>query len=749
MADVRCPICGKMNPEDAEICQYCFAQLKEEEQPDWLSRIRERSKQEQENDTDLPDWLRDETTPVNPKAGQGEQPQSEPENAPAQSEPGISSAAAGPTGPQGGSGDAEVPEWLQKLRSQPEEEANPLEDQGTLPPAGEMTDLPDWLKELTTPPAVPSEPGVSNKEKVETVSEPPAGEPSAPPQPPQDQPVPEKSSSWESWPLAIDANLEEITPSASQNIQPAAEEISPAPVETPQWLSGISTGEPTPPAPASGQPPSENESSAPDWLASLESDLSAGKPKEDRPAPFDPETTPDWLARLQAEENAPTSPAAGTPSLVFTEDASLQASHEETRPFSLEDLPDWLARMSPPEEGIVGETSEAQPAREKEKEEEITLAPAELPSWVQAMRPIETAMPEPPAPPEEDERVEKTGPLAGLRGILPVEPLVSEVRKPPAYPVNLQVSEKQRINAALFESILSSEIQPQAAPRDRSFPSQRVLRILIAVVLIVAVWLPIWQGSQEMSLPGYLPAEISAIQSTINNLAPGSTVLLAVDYEPALAGEVGAVASSVVAHLMSKSADIILISTNPMGPVLAEQLLNNAQKSQPGYDISANTLNLGYLAGGPSGLFNFAIQPQLTTPLTVDGKNAWEQPLLKDKSLSNFAGVFVVTESADTARTWVEQVKPVLGSVPLFMITSAQVAPLIRPYYDANQVQGFVSGLTGGAIYEQSSAVPGVSRNYWDSYQAGILIAVALVSIGGLIAVGNVLFTRRKPREEE
>jgi hypothetical protein len=745
MADVRCSNCGKINPEDAEICQYCFAQLKEEEQPDWLSRIRERSKQEQESDTDLPDWLRDETTPVNPKTGREEQPQPEPENAPAQSEPGVSKSAAGPTGE--GSVNAEAPEWLQKLRSQPEEEAGPLKDQGSLPPAGEVTDLPDWLKELTTPPAAPSEPGVSNKEKAETVSEPPAGEPPVPPQPPQDQPVPEKGPSRESWPLAIDANLEEITPSASQNIQPAAEEISPAPVGAPQWLSGLSTGEPTPPAPASGQPPSKNDSIAPDWLASLESDLSTGQPKEDRPEPVESETNPDWLTRLQAEENAPTSPVAGTPSLVFTEDDSLQASNEESRPFSSEDLPDWLARMSPPEEGIVGEASEVQPARERE--EEITLSPAELPSWVQAMRPIESATPESPVPYEGDERVEKTGPLAGLRGILPVEPLVSEVRKPPVYPVNLQVSEKQRINAALFESLLSSEIQPQATPRDRSFPSQRVLRIFIAVVLIVAVWLPIWQGSQEMSLPGYLPAEISAIQSTINNLVPGSTVLLAVDYEPALAGEVGAVASSVVAHLMSKSADIILISTNPMGPVLAEQLLNDAQKSQPGYDISANTLNLGYLAGGPSGLFNFAIQPQLTTPLTVDGKNAWEQPLLKDKSLSSFAGVFVVTESADTARTWVEQVKPVLGSVPLFMITSAQVAPLIRPYYDANQVQGFVSGLTGGAIYEQSSAVPGDSSHYWDSYQAGILIAVALVSIGGLIAVGNVLFTRRKPREEE
>jgi hypothetical protein len=744
MADVRCPICGKMNPEDAEICQFCFARLKEEEEenPDWLSRIREKGKQEQESDSDLPDWLRDEKSPTPAATGGVEPLQSGSGSTPPSPKP------EGPTG--GGPSDDETPEWLQKLRSQPENEVNPIEEQGIASLEGGSTDLPNWLKELSAPSAESSEPAGSSEEKAQTLPEPPAGEPPAAPQPPQGEPIPEKSSSWESWPLAIDSNLEEITPSPSQDNPPAADNnISPEPMETPQWLSGISTDKPTSPDLSSTPSPAGSDGLTADWLANLESDVSANPPAEEQPAPVEAEALPDWLVRLQAEENPPAGPPSGTSPAVFTEDASLQPIHDQTSPFASEDLPDWLARMRPPDDSIDSEAIEAPPSREKENEEEITLAPAELPSWVQAMRPIESATPEPPVSYEEDERVEKAGPLAGLRGILPVETLASEVRKPPTYPVNLQVSEKQRINAALFEGILSSELQPQAAPRIRAFPSQRVLRVVIALVLILAVWLPLLGGSQVMSLPGYLPAEVGAIQGAISNLAPGSTVLLAVDYEPALAGEVGTLASSVVAQLMAKSANLILISTNPMGPVLSEQLLNQAQMSQPGYDIAAKTLNLGYLAGGASGLFNFAIQPQLTTPLTVDRKNAWEQPLLKDKSLSNFASVFVLTESADTARTWVEQVKPLLGSVPLFMITSAQVGPLIRPYYDANQVQGFVSGLTGGAIYEQYSGTPGPSSNYWDSYQAGILIAVALLSIGGLLSIGNILFAHRKLRGEE
>jgi hypothetical protein len=742
MADVRCPVCGKMNPEDAEICQHCLMPLKqeEEEQPDWLSRIREKSKQEQESDSDLPDWLRDEPAPAAASTtGSEESIPSGSGNTPVQPEvPAIAAAD-----------DDETPEWLQSLRSQSENEGNPVEDEEPIPPAAEMSDLPNWLKELSAPAAEPSPLAESDEGQVQTTIEPPTVEMPAVPQPPQVEPVvPEASSSWSSWPLAADANFNENPSIPSQDNPPAAEDTSPASMETPQWLSGLALNGSDKSAPFSGQASSEKESVTPDWLAKLNSEFSDNQPPEEQPAALEPGITPDWLTHTQTEENTPESPAAGTPG-VFLDDVSQPGIPDQASPFSMEDMPDWLARMSPPDESIFDESLETQPTKEKEKGEEITLAAAELPSWVQAMRPIESATPETPVLVEDDDRVEKVGPLAGLRGILPAEALTSEVRKPPVYPVNLLVSDKQRINAALFESILSSELQPQATPRLRSFPTQRVLRIVIALVLILAVSLPIWSGSQVMPLPGYLPAEVSVIQNTINQLAPGSTVLIAVDYEPALAGEVEAVASSVVAHIMSKSANIILISTNPMGSVLSEQLLNRAQVSQPGYDITTKTLDLGYLAGGPSGLFNFAIQPQLTTPLTVDRKNAWEQPLLKDKSLSDFAGVFVLTESADTARTWVEQVKPALGNVPLFMITSAQVAPMIRPYYDASQIQGFVSGLTGGAIYEQSSAASNLSSNYWDAYQSGILIAIALLAIGGLISIGDIVFARRKFREGE
>ena len=324
------------------------------------------------------------------------------------------------------------------------------------------------------------------------------------------------------------------------------------------------------------------------------------------------------------------------------------------------------------------------------------------------------------------------------------------MRKPLVYSVNLQVTEKQRINTALFETILSTEREPQAPPHERPISSQKVSRIIIAVVLILAAIIPVWQNPGLMSLPGTMPLEVSSVQNGINNLTSQSTVLLAVDYEPALSGEINAVATSMIAQLMSKSVKLVLISTNPTGPVLGEELLRQAQQNHPSYTLASQTINLGYLAGGPSGLLSFSLQPRLSAPLAINQTKAWSQPILQNiQSLSDFAGLIVITDNADAARNWVEQVQPSLGNTPLYMITSAQTSPIIQPYFDAGQINGYISGLTGGAVYEQSMQIDGTSTNFWDAYQVGIFVVIILIAVGGLIALGNLVLIRRKTTIEE
>jgi hypothetical protein len=516
--------------------------------------------------------------------------------------------------------------------------------------------------------------------------------------------------------------------------EPAAAEsdlTAAAPSEVPDWLTPVESG---------AQPAEAESAEIPDWLKAMQPAQAASVEPESPPL-AEEGAIPEWLASAQAQQSA-----AGLESVPLLPESTESGEPGQVKPFISEELPDWLSHI----DNTVPETQASEQAAEvsEKKEEEAGLAPAELPGWVQAMRPIETAT---PVPVEAEEQQEKTGPLSGLRGILPAQAYPAEIRKPPIYLSKLQVTDKQRINVALFDSLLSTEAQAQVVAKESPRLGRNLLNVAVAILLIVAVWVPMWLGGQQMNLPVYTQPEAVALQADIDALPADAAVLVAVDYEPSNVGEMEAVSTGVIAHLMSRSVNLVVISTNPAGQVLVNQLLEHTLANNSGlsYLITEKVVNLGYLAGGTSALYNFAQYPQLAAPVTADLKNAWEQPVLKDLSngsnpLYGLSQIIVITADADTARAWIEQVKPTLANVPLYVLSSAQTAPMIGPYVDSGQVKGAVFGITGGSLYESNSQFSSIGRSYWDSYQVGILLMVALILIGGLVNLVDALFVGRK-----
>jgi len=117
---------------------------------------------------------------------------------------------------------------------------------------------------------------------------------------------------------------------------------------------------------------------------------------------------------------------------------------------SIEALPAWIT-SSPDEEAQVSEEIQ---------EDEGELKPADMPSWLEAMRPVSVAAAaasvlEAPG----SQQIEGAGPLAGLRGALPAEPDVSKVQKPPVYSIKLQVTDAQQLQAELLRGLIDSEDQ--------------------------------------------------------------------------------------------------------------------------------------------------------------------------------------------------------------------------------------------------------------------------------------------------
>jgi hypothetical protein len=113
--------------------------------------------------------------------------------------------------------------------------------------------------------------------------------------------------------------------------------------------------------------------------------------------------------------------------------------------------------------------------------------------------------------------------------------------------------------------------------------------------------------------------------------------------------------------------------------------------------------------------------------------------------------VVVVTHDADTARSWIEQVGPALGDIPLQMVVSAQTAPLVQPYYAGlpRQVSGLVVGLPGGVAYEVLQGYGGTASQSWDAFSIVVTLAVILILIGGVFGVGSLTLTQYKQTKAE
>ncbi len=736
---------------------------------------------------ETPDWLKNfapsqaetaapaQPTPSAPAEPADETPDWLKSFAPSQGEP---AAPAQPAQSASAEPADETPDWLKSFAPSQAELAAPAQPAQSAPaePTGET---PDLLKNFAASQTLAAENIATVPVQANDVPVQPADE--IPAQPLQ----PAESALSASQPPASDQTADQ---SKSALIQPPSSD------EVPDWLQTIS-GRPTSAEASSAATPEQSAGdSTTDWLQSFgsagltaSSPDSAGKPDQSISEPAAPENAgeaepdwlsritkstqpadqetpsaaapaietggailgeiPDWLSNIKPQE-APSQEESGRQAFVLDNSTiELPASEEPGKnPFAGEGVPDWLSEVPQGAEAQAAQNGQADDSTEQ-------LEPAQLPGWLQAMRPLEAVAPT--AVPVDDQRVEKSGPLAGLKGILPGDDLVTQYRKPPSYSVKLKITEKQRASANLLEQMLGQESSPQAIPQDHVRIPQRLVRLVIALILIAVLLFPLLTSGGSLVPPAITPpANVVQFHTALDALPDGGNILLAVDYDPGFAGEMRFAASSVLERLIEKNESLVLVSTVPAGPVIAQNLIAQTLLDRPDlaakYSLSSSVVNLGYLPGGAASLQEFASAPrqaaQFGFKAGVDASSPWLQPALQNiQDVSQFSMVMVLTDSLDSGRAWIEQVQPVLKTTPLTMVVSAQAAPLIQPYVDSGQVKAMISGISGGTAFEHYLKTAGVSSSAdWNAYTSGLLVLVAFIFLGILLQIGTFLFSHRK-----
>jgi hypothetical protein len=390
------------------------------------------------------------------------------------------------------------------------------------------------------------------------------------------------------------------------------------------------------------------------------------------------------------------------------------------------EMPDWLSRE--PESAV---TSQSGPGAATASNEE-SLVPVELPSWVQAMRPVDSSI---DSASGVDQVTEREGPLAGFSGVIPSAPIGSALR-PKAFSLKLQVTEEQQAGASLLEQILANETTAQPSKSTSFVSSQRMLRWALSGVFLIVLTIVIGLGSRMMPI---IPSnQLSDLVATIPDSSP---VLVVVDYEPSLAGELEATSGPLFDQLASsRHSTFTFISMSPNGSALVDRLISNTGIGTSGidglgYQLGVQYFNLGFLPGGSAGVLGF----------------------IEDRGdeFSEFKAIILMTDNAESGRVWVEQLElakgnhPEIADRPLFVASSAQSSPMLAPYVSSGQVDIMISGLYDAARYEYvNNTRPSIARSYWDAFGIGLFMAILSIILGSLWNIFTGIRERRAQAEQ-
>ncbi len=515
----------------------------------------------------------------------------------------------------------------------------------------------------------------------------------------------------------------------------------PAEGEIPEWLGKIRaktrdsevTGQERPPEPVDGSEEPEAAEPAPTAMAQDPEDESGGlglpdwllgsRPDEDPTVPPRPAEAdrPAWLEGVTDE---PSRELPRVPALVFHDDQELEpAAPEVDLPAISAQVPDWIG--------------DSRPAESPDKPD---LAPATLPAWLEAMRPVDTFRSVIEFDAAEDQAVESAGPLAGLRGVLLAEPVVAMPRASSGVGTRADVNERQYAQAELLHRLVDEErreVRPHPVTRRRP----DLLRWIVGAALLVAVGIPAILGTPSLPLPAFAPRDLANLIALVDGLPTERPALVVFDYDSSATGEMEAVGAPLLSHLMSRGLRIATLSTRPGGSVLAERLMAQVGAAHA-YLRGEDFVHLGYLPGGPAAVQLFADQPRLAvaTGFLEDEtfRTVWASPVLSGiTQLADFGLLVVITSGSEDARAWIEQAEPRLGESPLVTAVGAGAEPLVRPYYESTspKLDGVLSGLTSATAYEQRLGQAGLAQSRWSAYGTGLFAAELLLGIGASIAL--------------
>ncbi|MBA2265492.1 MAG: hypothetical protein H0W17_03785 [Chloroflexi bacterium] len=257
---------------------------------------------------------------------------------------------------------------------------------------------------------------------------------------------------------------------------------------------------------------------------------------------------------------------------------------------------------------------------------------------------------------------------------------------------------------------------------DHSRALTRAAPILLIIGLAIA-----WQAPDVgwLRLSDAESKRAELMTSALDALPDQPRVLIGYDPDLGTYAEIRQTARALLADLLARDGRLAFVSLTAEGRALASAELARLGRGEAN---PTRLLDVGFIPGAEAGLVG--LTRDIRAGQLDDGAFTREVEL---EGIGAFDAIVVIGGNDLGPRSWVEQVMPRIGDVPLLSVTPIVLLPEVEPYLAGEQLAAGLTTPRDGAAYRESLELGNLSRLVESTEPRplplllGMLVAVAVL----------------------
>ncbi len=263
---------------------------------------------------------------------------------------------------------------------------------------------------------------------------------------------------------------------------------------------------------------------------------------------------------------------------------------------------------------------------------------------------------------------------------------------------------------------------------------RRYIFAMVALTVIIPILFPIGMPITETE-------EVRAVYDYIEETPTGSTIMVALDYDPSSLAELYPMALAVLRHAYSRKIKVIGMTLWPSGVLLGRRAMREAAEGiavQEGEDY----VYLGYVPGAASVILGMGEDISAVFSTDSGGTPLSEIPAME--GVKNYKDIALLIDLAagSTPEAWIVYAGSKYGQTVAVGCTAVSAVGYY-PFLNSKQIIGLIGGMKGAAEYEKLIDTSGTATAGMDSQ------SIAHIFIILLIVIANISYFAMRRKAEQ